>query len=111
MQDMFAGGTGHRRRPWSGDVELMRNPSVMKKLQAEIREVLRGKATVTEADMQAGNLRYLKMVIRRRCGCTHRRSSSAEEASTCASSTGTRSLPITRYHQRVGDRTRPQVLG
>ncbi|EAZ44015.1 hypothetical protein OsJ_28639 [Oryza sativa Japonica Group] len=63
--DMFAGGTGTSASAMEwGMSELMRNPSVMKKLQAEIREVLRGKATVTEADMQAGNLRYLKMVIR-----------------------------------------------
>lgn len=63
--DMFAGGTGTSASAMEwGMSELMRNPSVMKKLQAEIREVLRGKTTVTEADMQAGNLRYLKMVIR-----------------------------------------------
>lgn len=65
MQDMFAGGTGTSASAMEwGMSELMRNPSVMKKLQAEIREVLRGKTTVTEADMQAGNLGYLKMVIR-----------------------------------------------
>uniref|UniRef100_A0A0D9XBX2 Premnaspirodiene oxygenase n=1 Tax=Leersia perrieri TaxID=77586 RepID=A0A0D9XBX2_9ORYZ len=63
--DMFAGGTGTSASAMEwGMSELMRNPSVMKKLQAQIREAFKGKATVTEADLQASNLRYLKMVIR-----------------------------------------------
>jgi hypothetical protein len=32
--------------------ELMRNPSVMKKLQGQIREAFQGKAVVTEGDLQ-----------------------------------------------------------
>ncbi|KAG2585410.1 hypothetical protein PVAP13_6KG388301 [Panicum virgatum] len=46
--------------------ELMRNPSVMKKLQGQIREAFQGKAVVTEGDLQlqASNLRYLKLVIK-----------------------------------------------
>ncbi|XBI62064.1 hypothetical protein VPH35_042755 [Triticum aestivum] len=44
--------------------ELMRNPRVMKKLQGQIREAFKGKAVVTEADLQESNLQYLKMVIK-----------------------------------------------
>jgi len=44
--------------------ELMRNPSVMKKLQGQIREAFQGKAVVTEGGLQASNLRYLKLVIK-----------------------------------------------
>uniref|UniRef100_J3MW27 Cytochrome P450 n=2 Tax=Oryza brachyantha TaxID=4533 RepID=J3MW27_ORYBR len=63
--DMFAGGTGTSASAMEwGMSELMRKPSVMKKLQAQIREAFQGKATVTEADLQASNLRYLKMVIK-----------------------------------------------
>lgn len=82
-------GVGHGVGDVGADAEPLRDE---KTTSRNPRSAPR-KTTVTEADMQAGNLRYLKMVIRRRCGCTHRRSSSAEEASTCASSTGTRSLP------------------
>ncbi|RLN41953.1 premnaspirodiene oxygenase-like [Panicum miliaceum] len=67
--DMFAGGTGTSASAMEwGMSELMRNPAVMKKLQGQIREAFRGKAVVTEADLQqqqaAGNLRYLKLVIK-----------------------------------------------
>uniref|UniRef100_J3MW28 Premnaspirodiene oxygenase-like n=1 Tax=Oryza brachyantha TaxID=4533 RepID=J3MW28_ORYBR len=63
--DMFAGGTGTSASAMEwGMSELIRNPSVMKKLQAQIREAFQGKATVTEADLQATNLCYLKMVIK-----------------------------------------------
>lgn len=63
--DMFAGGTGTSASAleW-GMSELMRNPAVMKKLQGQIREAFRGKAVVTEGDLQASNLRYLKLVIK-----------------------------------------------
>ncbi|RCV31111.1 hypothetical protein SETIT_6G150500v2 [Setaria italica] len=63
--DMFAGGTGTSgsAMEWAMS-ELMRNPAVMRKLQAEIREAFRGKAAVTEGDLQASNLRYLKLVIK-----------------------------------------------
>jgi cytochrome P450 len=65
IQDMFAGGTGTSASAleW-GMSELMRNPAVMKKLQGQIREAFQGKAVVTEADLQASNLRYLKLVIK-----------------------------------------------
>ena len=64
---MFAGGTGTSASAMEwGMSELMRNPVVMKKMQGQIREAFRGKAVVTEADLQqqAGNLRYLKLVIK-----------------------------------------------
>ncbi|CAL4935871.1 unnamed protein product [Urochloa decumbens] len=63
--DMFAGGTGTSASAMEwGMSELMRNPSVMKKLQGQIREAFKGKSVVTEADLQASNLRYLKLVIK-----------------------------------------------
>jgi len=67
---MFAGGTGTSASAMEwGMSELMRNPAVMKKMQGQIREAFRRKAVVTEADLQqqqqqAGNLRYLKLVIK-----------------------------------------------
>ncbi|KAG8049542.1 hypothetical protein GUJ93_ZPchr0009g805 [Zizania palustris] len=65
MKDMFAGGTGTSASAleWAMS-ELMRNQLVMKKLQAQIREAFRGMVMVTEAELQASNLRYLKMVIK-----------------------------------------------
>jgi cytochrome P450 len=44
--------------------ELMRNPAVMKKLQGELRKAFRGKAEVTEGDLQTSNVLYLKLVIK-----------------------------------------------
>jgi cytochrome P450 len=63
--DMFVAGTGTLASSldW-GMAELMRNRRVMDKLQGEIREAFRGKATVTESDIEASGLPYLKLVIK-----------------------------------------------
>ncbi|KAF8727837.1 hypothetical protein HU200_018401 [Digitaria exilis] len=63
--DMFAAGTGTLQSSldWAMS-ELMRNERVKCKLQHEIREAFRGKADVTEVDIQGVNLPYLKLVIK-----------------------------------------------
>ncbi|CAM0878773.1 unnamed protein product [Alopecurus aequalis] len=63
--DMFAGGTGTSASAMEwGMSELMRNPPVMKKLQGHIREAFKGKTVLTEGDLHASDLRYLKLVIK-----------------------------------------------
>jgi cytochrome P450 len=63
--DMFTAGSGTLASSLSwGMSELMRNKRVMSKLQGEIRQAFHGKATVTEADLQASSLPYLKLVIK-----------------------------------------------
>jgi len=45
--------------------ELIRNPRVMEKAQAEVRQVLRGKRALEETDIQ--QLDYVKSVIKEDC--------------------------------------------
>ncbi|CAJ1941485.1 unnamed protein product [Sphenostylis stenocarpa] len=61
--DMFAAGTDTSAKviEWAMS-EMMKNPRVRKKAQAEIRETLRGKETTHENNL--GQLTYLKAVIR-----------------------------------------------
>ncbi|KAL6524170.1 hypothetical protein OROMI_031265 [Orobanche minor] len=61
--DMFSGGTETSSTviDWAM-AELMRNPTVMAKVQAEIRDAFKGKTTIEESHVQ--DLKYLKLVIK-----------------------------------------------
>ncbi|KAJ9190651.1 hypothetical protein P3X46_001831 [Hevea brasiliensis] len=61
--DMFVAGTdtSSTTTEWAL-AEMIRNPRVLKKAQAEIRESLKGKETISEEDIQG--LQYLKLVIK-----------------------------------------------
>ncbi|GAU17439.1 hypothetical protein TSUD_233160 [Trifolium subterraneum] len=61
--DAFAAGTDTTTSTivWAIS-ELMKNPSVMKKAQAELREACKGKEIISESDIQ--ELPYLKLVIK-----------------------------------------------
>uniref|UniRef100_A0ACD5YI73 Uncharacterized protein n=1 Tax=Avena sativa TaxID=4498 RepID=A0ACD5YI73_AVESA len=61
IRDLFNGGGETAVIEWVM-AQLMRNPRVMQKAQAELRESFRGRRTVTEDDLV--NVRYLKLVIK-----------------------------------------------
>ncbi|KAF7078062.1 hypothetical protein CFC21_082543 [Triticum aestivum] len=63
--DMFVAGTGtiSSSLDW-GMAELMRSPRVMGKLQRELREAFPGRTAISERDIDAGSLPYLKLVIK-----------------------------------------------
>nr|ALO23112.1 cytochrome P450 CYP71D444 [Kalopanax septemlobus] len=61
--DMFTAGTDSTAATLQWIMsELMRNPQVMKKAQAEVRDAFKGKTIIHEADVQG--LSYLKLVIK-----------------------------------------------
>ncbi|KAJ4718505.1 Cytochrome P450 [Melia azedarach] len=61
--NIFAGGTDSSSTTieWTMS-ELMKNPRVMEKAQAEVREKFKGKKTISEADIQG--LNYLKLIVK-----------------------------------------------
>ncbi|XP_059437064.1 cytochrome P450 71D8-like [Corylus avellana] len=61
--DIFTGGTDTSSTAvlWAMS-EMMRNPRVLEKVQAEIRQAFKGKIKIQEKDLQ--NLSYLKSVIK-----------------------------------------------
>lgn len=63
LQEIFAAGseTSSTTLEWAMS-ELVRNPRVMKKAQAELREAFEGQRKLTEADME--KLTYLPLVIK-----------------------------------------------
>lgn len=63
FQDMFIAGTDTSSATLSWTMtQLMKNPSKMKKLQQELREIIGNKGKVEEADLH--RLTYLKLVIK-----------------------------------------------
>ncbi|KAK1406630.1 hypothetical protein QVD17_42103 [Tagetes erecta] len=63
LLDVFGGGTDNSSVviQWTMS-ELLKNPRVMKKAQAEVRRVLKGKTKIHESNIQ--DLNYLKLVIK-----------------------------------------------
>ncbi|KAI3732827.1 hypothetical protein L1987_64036 [Smallanthus sonchifolius] len=63
LSDMFAAGTDTSSVTieWTF-FELMKNPKIMNKVQAELRHVLKGKKKIYESDIK--ELTYLKLVIK-----------------------------------------------
>ncbi|XP_004231934.1 desmethyl-deoxy-podophyllotoxin synthase [Solanum lycopersicum] len=61
--EMFIGGTDTSSTVLEWAIsEMMKNPQVMEKAQAEVREVFKGKSKITESEIQ--KLDYIKMVIK-----------------------------------------------
>ncbi|CAN4108701.1 unnamed protein product [Withania somnifera] len=61
--EMFIGGTDTSSTVLEWAIsEMMKNPQVMEKAQAEVRKVLEGKSKITESELQ--QLDYMKMVIK-----------------------------------------------
>ena len=63
LQDMFAAGTDtiFTALEWAV-IELIRNPSTIKTLQNEVREVVRSKEEINEQDLE--KMLYLKAVLK-----------------------------------------------
>ncbi|XP_022869236.1 premnaspirodiene oxygenase-like [Olea europaea var. sylvestris] len=63
FSDVFAAGTNSSSSTvdWAM-VELIKNPRVMAKAQAEVREIYKGRKIIDDSDLQ--KLKYLKMVIK-----------------------------------------------
>ncbi|KAK4712079.1 hypothetical protein R3W88_006592 [Solanum pinnatisectum] len=61
--EMFIGGTDTSSTVLEWAIsEMMKNPQVMEKAQAEVRQVFEGKSKITESDIQ--KLDYMKLVIK-----------------------------------------------
>ncbi|XP_060193180.1 desmethyl-deoxy-podophyllotoxin synthase-like [Lycium barbarum] len=61
--EMFIGGTDTSSTALEWAIsELMKNPQVMEKAQAEVRQVFEGKTKITESEIQ--KLDYMKLVIK-----------------------------------------------
>ncbi|XP_037480929.1 zealexin A1 synthase-like [Triticum dicoccoides] len=65
VQEMFVAGseTSSTTLEWAMS-ELVRNPRVLHKAQAEVREALHGRSKLVEGDLAGGRLSYLNLVIR-----------------------------------------------
>ncbi|KAL2525430.1 Cytochrome [Abeliophyllum distichum] len=63
LSDMFSAGTDTSSSTidWAM-AELIRNPDVMARAQAEVREIFKGRQVIEETDLQ--KLKYLKLVIK-----------------------------------------------
>ncbi|KAL3378282.1 hypothetical protein AABB24_004287 [Solanum stoloniferum] len=61
--EMFIGGTDTSSTVLEWAIsEMMKNPQVMEKAQAEVRQVFKGKSKITESEIQ--KLDYMKLVIK-----------------------------------------------